>query len=206
MQLDNESVVDNFNDIQFDTVVDEAPKDAQKQSKTKARSRGDQSMAKEPAEDISARNDNVGANFDNLFGFDEDIIEEDQLSIESDKENVKQKKQSKLIRIKMDALCKKKSVLKRIEQLNKAEPLLTTPIMTKIGKSPKKIVKASSTHKKQSTKTANVFGIGEKVQKDIRAAFEAKSAQCATNSDPCKGTVARDPSPLIFRDLEMVSN
>lgn len=141
----------------------------------------------------------------NLFGFDE----EDEEWIASDTENDEKKKKNKLTRIKMDALCQKKTVLKMIEKVNQEDPLLVVPIMSTKRRTPKKAAKLVSPQKQPSLPSPssihNVFGRSEKLQRDIRTAFSSNSPKCSTETGTRhKASNQRDPSPIIFRDLENV--
>lgn len=144
---------------------------------------------------------NAASSKDSLFGFD--CTSDSESEIE---------RQNAIERIKRDALAEKKSALKNIHKEVEKCPLISNSVLTK--KSPKKktdkkmVANKEKPHHtvKQTNETSNIFGQNKDTQKDIRAVFEAKSAKNAASAGASKETVnVRDPSPLIFRDIEPVS-
>lgn len=135
----------------------------------------------------------------NLFGFDCDSNSDTELELEREKSNLE--------RIKREALTQKKSALKTIQKKVEKCPLILKPsAFTK--KSPTKKLVESKEKQQHVTKkpkdVSNIFGPHKQTQMDIRSVFEAKAVKNAATAGTSNEPEKRDPSPLIFRDIEPV--
>lgn len=142
----------------------------------------------------SANSSNDSTAADGLFGFD----------CNSDSESEIERHKSNLERIKREALTQKKSALKTIQKEVEKCPLILKPAFTK--KSPvKRSVKDEQHHiTKKPKDVSNIFGPHKQTQMDIRSVFEAKAVKNAATAGTSNDPGNRDPSPLIFRDIEPV--
>lgn len=129
------------------------------------------------------------SNLENLFGFDSDEYTDDP-SIEQARAV-----ENQIFKPNKSSLKETREELKKLLH----NPL---PIPKKVKISPvKQSRKKSPIKQKQNDVSKKIFEAPVNTQKDIRTAFQSMAATSETNKDVSKEI--RDPSPLIFRDLEV---
>lgn len=145
-------------------------------------------------QEIIANNSAVQSNnetsVNNLFGFVSDE-NTDEPSIEQPKAV-----ENKIFKPNKSGLKETREELKKL--LHNAKP-----VPANVRKSPLKQAKRKSPMKQKQNKNVSkkIFEAPVNTQQDIRAAFQTMTATSESNKDQSKEI--RDPSPLIFRDLEV---
>lgn len=135
-------------------------------------------------------------NVDNYFGFLDDLEKEER-----------QQHSRNPINILLESKLGKMNAIRRIKKVNEEDSLYVFQTMENNANdqgSPNKKRKIASPTKGGSSPTVNIFKQTEKAQTDIRHILDGSRIR-VISCEVVKEAIIREPSPVIFKDLDSVS-